>query len=73
MEAFIGALAFWTTLASLAFYIVIIWVLIRFARAIEKIADNLWTISRTNTRTVEAIEKVADRIERVAENTNVRK
>ena len=66
MEAFIGALAFWTALVSLAFYIVIIWVLIRFARAIEKIADNLWTISRTNTRTVEAIEKIA-------ENTNVRK
>ena len=73
MEAFIGALAFWTALASLAFYIVIIWVLIRFARAIEKIADNLWTISRTNTRTVEAIEKIADKIERAAENTNVRK
>ena len=51
MESFVGALAFWAALASLAFYIVLVWVLIRFIRAIEKIAD---------------------RIERIAENENVR-
>ena len=72
MESFVGAIAFWTALVSLAFYIVLVWMLIRFIRAIEKIADNLWSISRTHTLSVEAIEKVADRIERIVDNRNIR-
>ena len=59
-------------LIPLAFYVLLFWLLFRVARALEKIANNLWTISRTNTRSVEAIEKVADRIERIADNENTR-
>lgn len=68
MESFVGAIAFWTVLVSLAFYIILVWVLIRFIRAIEKIADNLWSIARTHTRSVEAIEKIADKIEKIPDN-----
>ena len=56
----------------LVFYIFLFWVVIRAIRALEKIADNLWAISRTNTRSVEAIEKVANRIERISDNENTR-
>ena len=72
MESFVGAIAFWTVLVSLAFYIILVWVLIRFIRAIEKIADNLWSIARTHTRSVEAVEKIADRMERITDNENTR-
>ena len=57
-------------LIPLVFIFLLFWLLFRVARALEKIADNLWAISRTNTRSVEAIEKVADRIERIAGNEN---
>ena len=60
-------------LGTAAFYIALFWVIFRVVRAIERIADSLWAISRTNTRSVEAIEKVADRIERIANNENTRK
>ena len=73
MESFVGAIAFWAALASLAFYIVLVWVLIRFIRAIEKIADNLWAIARTHARSAEAIEKVASKIEEIPDNENIGK
>ena len=63
-----ASIAFFGILISLAFYIFLFWILFRVIRAIEKIADNLWAISRTNTRSVEAIERIADRIEKIAEN-----
>ena len=59
-------------LISLAFYIFIFWLVFRAIRALEKIADHLWAISRTNTRSVEAIEQVADKIEKIADNENSR-
>ncbi len=59
-----------TLLLSIVVYIFLFWVIMRAIRALEKIADNLWAISRTNTHSVEAIEKVADRIERIADNEN---
>ena len=61
----------WAVIA-LSFYIFLFWVLFRAIRALEKIADNLWAISRTNASSVEAIEKVANRIERIAGNENIR-
>ncbi|RKU13909.1 hypothetical protein C6502_01815 [Candidatus Poribacteria bacterium] len=65
-------LAFLGLVISLVFYIVLFWVLIRFIRAVEKIADNFWSIARAHTRSVDAIEKVANRIERIADNENTR-
>ena len=44
-----------TLLVAIAFYIFIFWLVIRAVRAQEKIADNLWTISRTSVRSEEAI------------------
>jgi uncharacterized membrane protein YbhN (UPF0104 family) len=64
--------AFFPLLLTALLYILPVWLLWRAARALEKTADNLWTISRTNTRSVEAIEKVANRIERIADNENTR-
>ena len=62
---------FWGILV-LGFYIFLFWLLLRAIRALEKIADNLWAISRTNARSVEAIEKVANRIEKIVDNENTR-
>jgi len=70
MDLGTGFLAFFWGIIVLAFYILLFWLVFRAIRALEKIADNLWTISRTNTRSVEAIEKVANRIERIADNEN---
>ena len=70
MDLGTGFLAFFSGIIVLAFYILLFWLVFRAIRALEKIADNLWTISRTNTRSVEAIEKVANRIERIADNEN---
>ena len=72
MDLGTGFLAFFWGIIVLAFYILLFWLVFRVVRALEKIADNLWAISRTNTRSVEVIEKVADRIERIADNQNTR-
>ena len=72
MDLGIGFLAFFWGIVVVAFYILLFWLFYRIVRALEKIADNLWAISRTNTRSVEAIERVADRIERIADNENTR-
>ena len=72
MDLGTGFLAFFWGIIVLAFYIFLFWLVFRAIRALEKIADNLWAISRTNTRSVEAIEKVADRIEKIADNENTR-
>ncbi len=64
--------AFFPFVLTVALYIFLFWIIMRAIRSLEKIADNLWAISRTNTRSVEAIEKVADRIERIADNENTR-
>ena len=64
--------AFFPLLLTALLYILPVWLLWRAARALEKTADNLWTISRANTCSVEAIEKVANRIERIADNENTR-
>ena len=72
MDLGTGFLAFFWGIIVLAFYILLFWLFLRVVRALEKIADNLWAISRTNTRSVEAIEKVADRIERIADSENTR-
>ena len=61
-----------TLLVSIAFYIFIFWLVIRAIRALEKIADNLWTISRTSVRSEEAIQQIADRVNRIADNENIR-
>ena len=50
-----GGFVVFGLLITLAFYIFIFWLILRTIRALEKIADNLWAISRTNTRSVEAI------------------
>ena len=61
-----------TLLVSIAFYIFIFWLVIRAVRALEKIADNLRTISRTSVRSEEAIQQIADRVNRIADNENTR-
>ena len=68
MEGF----AFFGILISIAFYILLFWVIIRAVRAIERVADNLWAISRAHTRSVEAIERIAGKMERIADNENTR-
>lgn len=58
---------------TLAFYTLLFWLFFRAIRAIERIADNLWAISRANTRLADATEKIADKVERIANNENTRK
>jgi hypothetical protein len=68
MEGF----AFFGILISIAFYILLFWVIIRAVRAIERVADNLWAISRAHTHSVEAIERIAGKMERIADNESTR-
>ncbi len=68
MEGF----AFFGILISIAFYILLFWVIIRAVRAIERVADNHWAISRAHTRSVEAIERIAGKMERIADNETTR-
>jgi hypothetical protein len=68
MEGF----AFFGILISIAFYILLFWVIIRIVRAIERVADNLWGISRAHTRSVEAIERIAGKMERIADTETTR-
>ena len=73
MEGF----AFFGILISIAFYILLFiffffGLLYESVRAIERVADNLWAISRAHTRSVEAIERIAGKMERIADTETTR-